>query len=371
MKKHIFRLPDGLAVAIGLGILLAAGLFAAFWPQNDFSDVERRYLAETPAVPSLTQWKTDKEVESFISDRIPFRRVMVGIDALSQMVTGRRTQLDTWPVGGAFLEKPVAVDEAVLQRRLEQMEALAGKTGAASWRMIIPTSHGYLKRTEMSSLMQKLYEAEGKLYHALAQTDAYVPLGDDFNSDHAYYNTDHHWTLQGTYAAYRAYCVAEQMQPLALDAFELTRFEGFYGTTYSRSGYPFAQADTIECAAPAGKVSLTILDDGREYDQLIFPARAETYDGYAVYLDGNHGMLEIANESAPQGTLLVFKDSFANSLLPLLSAHYSRIIAVDARYYAGNFSDAVEIAGAVDRVLYIYSPDSLLHDTTVARKIGR
>lgn len=370
MKKHFFRLPDGLAVALGMGLLLAAGLFAAFWPQNEFSDFERRYLSSAPAVPSLTSWKTDKEIESYLSDRIPFRRAMVGIDATANVMTGRRTQLETWPVNGVFLEKPVDGTAEVLNRRLEQLNEVAQKA-EAPWRIIVPTGHGYLLHGEMNPLLKPLYAAEGELYSALAECGQYVALDDDFNKETAYYATDHHWSLEGVYAAYRAYCTGEGITPLALEAFELTSYDNFYGTTYSRSGYPFAGADTLRCAEPGEGVHLTIMDDGSEYDSLIFPEHAETYDGYAVYLGGNHGLLEITNENAPEGTLLVFKDSFANSLLPLLSAHYSRIVAMDARYYAGNFSDAIAAAGQVDQVLYVYSLDSLLNDTMVARKIGR
>ena len=90
-----------------------------------------------------------------------------------------------------------------------------------------------------------------------------------------------------------------------------------------------------------------------------------------MYLNGNHGMAEIMNPDAPGGTLLVYKDSFANCLLPLLAADYSRIVAVDARYYAGSFSEAAASAGKVDKVLFIYSPDSLVNDTAVAGKAGR
>jgi len=370
MKKHSFRLPDGLAVALGLGLLLAAGLFAAFWPQGDFSDFERRYLASAPAAPSLANWKSDKEIESYLSDRVPFRRVMVGIDATANVVTGRRTQLETWPVAGAFLEKPVEGTVDGLNRRLTQLDEVARKANAP-WKLIVPTGHGYLLRDEMNALLQPLYEAEKPLYEALVNSAGYVPLGENFSAATAYYATDHHWSLEGVYAAYTGYCESLGIAPLALDTFEITTFPGFYGTTYSRSGYPFAQADTLACAQPATGVHLTILDNGSEYDSLIFPEHAETYDGYAVYLGGNHGLLEITNEAAPQGTLLVFKDSFANSLLPLLSAHYSRIVAMDARYYGGNFSDAIAAAGQVNQVLYVYSLDSLLNDTMVARKVGR
>lgn len=370
MKKHSFRLPDGLAVTLGLALMLAAGLFAAFWPQGDFSDFERRYLSSAPSVPSLTDWTTDKEVESYLSDRIPFRRVMVGIDATVNVLTGRRTQLETWPVGGTFLEQPVSGTTEALSRRMTQLEEAAQRAGAP-WRLLVPTSHGYLLHEDMNALLQPLYAAEGPLYAALAESEQYVPLGADFSADTAYYATDHHWSLQGVYAAYQAYCRSVGLTPLALEEYSVTSYEGFYGTTYSRSGYPFAKADTLMCAQPEEGVNLTILDDGKEYDSLIFPEHADTYDGYAVYLGGNHGLLEITNANAPQGTLLVFKDSFANSLLPLLSAHYSRIVAMDARYYAGNFSDAMAYAGQVDQVLYVYSLDSLLNDTMVARKISR
>lgn len=370
MKNQNFRLPDGLAVTVGLVLLLITGLFAAFWPQNDFSQFERRYLASAPSAPSLTNWRTDKEVESYLSDRIPLRRVMVGIDAVSNVFTGRRTQLETIPVKGTFLEKPVAGTQELLNRRLLQLAEVA-ETADAPHRLIVPTGHGYLLRDSLNPLLSSLYQSEEPLYEALAEDAAYIALGKTFTPESAYYATDHHWSLDGTYAAYRAYCIAEGIKPLELTDFRLSTFEGFLGTTYSRSGYPFAKADTLRCAQPIAPVKLSIKDDGSEYDHLIFPEHAETYDGYAVYLGGNHGLLEITNENAEGGTLMVFKDSFANSLLPLLSAHYKRIVAMDARYYSGNFSDAVAAAGSIDNILYVYSMDSLLNDTMVARKISR
>lgn len=370
MKKLSFRLPDGVAVFLGLFLMLLAGLFAAFWPQKDFSDSERRFLSSAPSSPSLTDWRTDKEIESYLSDRIPFRRIMVGIDAASNVFTGRRTQLESIPVSGRFLEKPVAGSVGILERRLSQLTAVAESAGA-SHRLIVPTGHGYLMKDSLNPLLRTLYETESPLYDALKTDAAYVQLDASFSADTAYYATDHHWTLDGAYAAYRAYCMAEEIVPLELSAFRLSSFDGFYGTTYSRSGYPFAKPDTLHCAEPAVPVTLTILDDNSQHSSLIFPEHAETYDGYAVYLGGNHGMLEILNPAAESGTLLVFKDSFANSLLPLLSAHYQRIVAMDARYYSGNFSDAVTAAGSVDSVLYVYSMDSLLNDTMIARKISR
>ena len=371
MKEKRLRLGDRTAVLVSLCLLLGAGLFALLWPHGEFSDAERRYLASVPSAPSLISWKTDKETESWLADRVPFRNILVGIDSCAQVATGRRTLLETWPVAGAILEPPVKGTAEKAERRLQQFDTLAAKTGA-EWQVVVPRTHGYLLRNRMNSLLRMQYDRENEIYSAL-EADAHfldvLPEGTD--PEQYYYRTDHHWTLQGAYQAYAAICGADGLPVYELDSFDRSEFEGFFGTTRSRSGLPAFRGDTLECAEPKETVTMSVPEDGETYDHLIFPDRAKTYDGYAVYLDGNHGLLVIENPEAPGGSLLVFKDSFANCLLPLLAADYSRIVAVDARYYGGTFSQAAEAAGPVDKVLFVYSPDSLVNDTSVAGKVGR
>ncbi len=374
MKGKRFGLSDRAAVWISLGLLLAAGLYTLLWPHGDFSGAERRYLNAAPAAPSLAEWKTDKQTEEWLRDRVPFRTELVAADAVANAATGRRTQLGAWPVGGAIVEKPVKAPAngraETAEKRLEQFGALADRLGVP-WNAVVPRSHGWLLRGGMNSLLRAQYEPEQEIYGVLEGNVHFLdvlPEGSD--PEKVYYRTDHHWTLDGAYLAYAAICGEDGLPVLPLEDFEVSRFEGFSGTTRSRSGLPVFRTDTLVCAEPAGPVTLT-LEDGTVYDHLIFPEKAKTYDGYAVYLGGDYGMLEIRNDNAPGGTLLVFKDSFADCLLPLLSADYRRIVAVDARYYRGSFSDAAAAAGQVDRILCIYSPDSLVNDTQIAGKAGR
>ena len=117
-------------------------------------------------------------------------------------------------------------------------------------------------------------------------------------------------------------------------------------------------------------MKLTVIDGDQTtiYDHLIFPENATIKDGYAVYLNGNHGIVIIERESAPEGTLIVFRDSFASCLLPMLSQHYRRVIAMDARYSSGNFSDALKMSDDTKAILYLYSLDSLVTDTEITKK---
>ena len=371
MKERKLCLGDRTAVLVSLCLLLGAGLFALLWPHGEFSDAERRYLASVPSAPSLISWKTDKETENYLADRVPFRTLLVGIDSCAQVATGRRTLLETWPAAGAFLEQPVSAAAEKAERRLRQFETLAGKIGA-DWQVVVPRTNGYLRRGRMNSLLRMQYEQEEAIYGALTSDTHFLDvLPDGTDADEVYYRTDDHWNLQGAYLAYAACRGADGLPVCELEEFERTSFDGFFGTTRSRSGLPALQGDVLECAEPKGAVTMTVADNGETYDRLIFAERTKTYDGYAVYLDGNHGMLVIENPDAPGGTLLVYKDSFANCLLPLLAADYRKIIAVDARYYGGTFSQAAEAAGPVDKVLFVYSPDSLVNDTSVAGKVGR
>ena len=370
MKGKRFGLSDRTAVLLALSLLLAAGLFALLWPHGNFSDAERRYLSSAPSAPSLTDWKTDRETESWLSDRIPFRSVFVGVDACAEVLTGRRTLLETWPAAGAFLEQPVNGSVKTTERRLQQFGALAEKLDAP-WQIVVPRTHGWLLRGKMNSLLGRQYESENGIYQTLEKDEHFIDaLPEGTNAEEVYYRTDHHWNLEGVYRAYTAICEANGLPAHALEDYSVSRFEGFFGTTRSRSGLPAFRGDVLECAEPKNRIRMA-LESGETYDHLIFPERAQTYDGYAVYLDGNHGLLEITNPEAPGGTLLVFKDSFANCLLPLLAADFQRIVAVDARYYSGSFSEAAAAAGEVDAVLFVYSPDSLVNDTAVAGKAGK
>lgn len=128
MKEKRFCIGDRAAVLLGLCLLLGMGLFALLWPHPEFIDAERRYRASAPSVPSLTDWKTDRETEAFLADRVPLRNVLVAADSLAEVATARRTELDAWPVAGAFLEKPVTDPEGKTSRRLQQFESLSEKS---------------------------------------------------------------------------------------------------------------------------------------------------------------------------------------------------------------------------------------------------
>ena len=51
-----------------------------------------------------------------------------------------------------------------------------------------------------------------------------------------------------------------------------------------------------------------------------------------------HAFIQIDTSYRNGKTLFVIKDSYANSMIPLLTPHYQRIYVVDLRYYNGRLS---------------------------------
>ena len=350
--------------------LLALGLFALLFPQKDFSMQERRYLASAPQNFSLTQWTLKDDLETYLSDRLPFRSALIAVNSTYDLALARRVQLDVWPVKGMLIEKPIEADETQVKRRMDQLSALLEEWQLSGQALLVPSA-GAVLSPHMPGHLSALYQDERTVHETISRFAMAIPLPKLLASvpRETYFSTDHHWTLDGAYLAYEAYCTSNGLTPFPLSHFILSGNSQFLGSTLSRSGLPFWKKDTLRWAQPQGVTFHVEGADTSPYNTLIFEENLQSWDPYTVFMNGNHGMAVVENPNAPQGHLVVFKDSFANTLLPLLSAHYSRITLLDLRYFGSTASEAMARLESPDQLLFCYSLDSLLHDTAVQRKL--
>ena len=86
-------------------------------------------------------------------------------------------------------------------------------------------------------------------------------------------------------------------------------------------------------------------------------------DKYAVFLGGNHGHIGIYGEGEGRETLLVIKDSFANSVIPYLAETYN-LEVYDLRYFKGNIDKEVSEISP-DKILLLYGIESVVTDASI------
>ena len=74
-----------------------------------------------------------------------------------------------------------------------------------------------------------------------------------------------------------------------------------------------------------------------------------------MYLDGASSFIEIYNDNSNSDKeLIMFRDSFASSLTPLLTKYYKKVTLIDTRYInSSNYLNLVEFNN--QDILFIYS----------------
>ena len=99
---------------------------------------------------------------------------------------------------------------------------------------------------------------------------------------------------------------------------------------------------------------------------MVDTAKFDTRDKYGAFLGGNNGYSVIEGDG--EGSILVVKDSYANSFIPYLTANYAKIGVVDFRNFAYGLDNTIEKEG-YDQILILYNFQTFLTDRYVNRLV--
>lgn len=371
MKKVYKYLSSFVFLALVFVLLL---LFIVM-PKTEYSSNEKRVLSEFPAVTfdTVADGSFGSKFETYLSDHFPFRNFFVGLNAYYSQLLGNNGATGIYNAkDGYLISKPEAFNPDRLTKNLGYISDFAEKNALNAVLLAVPSPGSMLE-----DKLPKVHEeyADSKAFALIEEnlTDSvqFTDMRDIFASsdEQIYYRTDHHITSAGSYLCYEALCNALLRTPVDRSAFHVETSEGFYGTTYSRSGLWLEKPDTVELWQDDSlDVTVWVSEDGSEnepHDGIFFTDHLTEDDQYPVFLDGNHGYTHIHNKNADGGKLLIVKDSYAHCMTGFLASHYSDIYMIDLRYYKLELSPLVAEKG-IDTVLYIYGIDNLSSDSNIA-----
>lgn len=366
---------DFILCALFCGFLF--GMFALYLllPSKDFSDKEKRYLAEAPQVSmeKIESGTLDEEIETYLADHVPGRDFFVGVNANYDLYSGRQVTKDIYLAKGDYLlEKPYSVNEENINKNMAKINTFAETVGQPIDLMIVPTA-GYFLEDEIlgihdpytdNAIISQIYEKASDNVNCRDLLSSFAKESDRAS---LYYRTDHHWTSLGAYKAYCAYMEMLGKEYPPESEFTVESHEGFLGTTYSRSGLWQIPAEPIELWKTDTAFTVTIGD--QTYDSLFFPEKLEARDKYEVFLNGNNAVVTIHNPDAVgKGHLLVFRDSYANCLGAFLANSYETVTLVDLRYCQDprNPVSNMVLNGEYTDILVCYSLGNFLTDENFA-----
>ena len=179
-----------------------------------------------------------------------------------------------------------------------------------------------------------------------------------------YYRTDIHWRQEMLTEA--AALLAENMGVTLTAQYETKTLDTpFYGVYCGQSALPLAP-DTLCYLENDILRGCTVYDYETDTELPVYDlAAAEGNDAYALFLSGSTSLLTLTNPHAKTGReLIVFRDSFASSLAPLLAEGYAKITLIDIRYIApARLGKWVDFSGK--DVLFLYSTPVLNSSETI------
>ncbi len=330
-----------------LVILLGIGIF--LFPRKSYSEQENRVLAPTPkiAMSSVMDGSFFDGVSSFYSDHIPLRRYMISAKATCELCLGKRQNNGViFSSDGVLTDRLEYDDTSLLFKNLSGIERFAQKSEAVL--IVVPRSVDvrFCELEQASQISKFANQALTERLRVLKQSGA-----------DPYYATDHHLNATGILALYEQLSAPLGYTPASFE--RQTVSDAFLGSVYSKAGLVDTGADELTLLRYEGdkKICVSCFDDGCEQSSLYDWQRLEHKDKYAVFLGGNHGLMEISEASMSKPRVLLIKDSFANALIPLLAKHFE-LTVVDPRYYEGSIT-ALSENGEYDHVLMLFGADTL------------
>ncbi|MCQ2576394.1 MAG: DHHW family protein [Treponema sp.] len=315
-------------------------LYMIFAPKKDYSNTERRSLKKCPkpAAAEISNGKFMTDFDDFALDQFPLRDTFRTVTAkTSKYVLQKKDNHNLYLKNGYISKLVYPLETDKLEKRLNQLsknvyEKYLKDTDCKIYLSIIPDKNYFLAENDYLTVDYSDFTEKVKDKLNFAE---YIDIFDLLTLE-SYYKTDQHWKQ-------------ESLIPVAkkINAFMNpdVKFDGdftqrkltipFYGAYYGQATFnlPPDEINYLE-KSDFQQVEVISYNTGKPKPSSIYDMKkAEGRDPYEMYLGGSDALLEINNPSSlTDKELIVFRDSFGSSLIPLLIPEYQKITLVDLRY---------------------------------------
>ena len=376
MKKNIFKKYPTFFVFSILVILFT--VIDIINSPNEFSELENRKLSQMPilSLKSYIDTSFSSDYEKYINDQFFLRDNWIDLKSRIEYLLGKRENNDIiFGKENYLFKKFTTFNDEMLKNNLNSIITFTNNYNKEVDFFIIPNSYAiydeltprYLPLVDQLSLINSINS-----YLSLKSSDHIntINVAEELlknKDDYIYYKTDHHWTSYGAYLAYLAYMDYLGLEIVDINNLEKITINNFLGTYYNRSKYFKADSDFITYYNILG---LHIEIDGKEQLSLMDLDKFKGSDKYSAFLWGNNGLTKVINENISEerkgSSILIFKDSYANSFIQFLSYNYEIIDIIDLRYFKESIRNFMKDKD-YNEILIMYSFNNLSSDINIRR----
>ena len=347
---------------IGLFAILALwlALCVTAWvrPSSEISESERRKLQLFPeiSVKEILSGDWMEDFESYTLDQFPLRDGFRRVKALVHYnLLGQKDNNGIYLADGYAAKVEYPLNENSLDNALAKFQKIYDKYLGDSdiYFAVVPDKGMFL--AEANGYPALDYEAlTDKMAGGMPWAE-FVDISGDLTLE-SYYKTDTHWRQEEILDVAETLC--EALGTGAFDREKLnqeTLERPFYGVYYGQAALPM-DPEQMNLLTHEILENCTVYNHENGNTTGIYDwSKLESQDLYDVFLSGAAALLTIENPAGEPGKeLIVFRDSYGSSLIPLLLKDYTKVTVIDTRYIAPDLLERfVEFRG--QDVLMVYS----------------
>ncbi len=356
MKKF----SDAITVAAFFAILL---MFA----------VSTLFFQDKIPVSELLKKNADvgQTISEYVTDSFPMNKNWRSIYTNIMVFAGRSRFDDIYIAGDRLVKLENHQKENSMIENVAYINELAANTECPIYMMLAPTAAGVYNADipdmfNDKSQRERINDAYLQLDRRIASIDAFYPLY-SARDEYVYYRTENLWTGFGAYYAYYESTKKLGLQAVTLDNYDQEFAEsGFFGSLYDSAMVSGIKPDRINIfrskyQSPVTEVDMYDGDSTKQAESVYFRSALKGSKKTDIFLQGDkHIKTDIYTDLDNDSELLIIKGSFANTIVPFYTAHYSRITMVDPvklKEADLTLSDVVSLDD-YDRILVLFDIES-------------
>lgn len=349
-------------------VILGLSIINIIQPTKVFSSKENRYLEGFPELSFKTimtgEFSTD--FEKYASDQFVGRDNWIGLKTVSGLAILKKDNGRVYfgkddylfDVENNLNDEQFTLNINILNKFSQAIKKVEKDIKITA--LLVPTKTeilgeklpAYAPVIDEKLLVEKIKEALNKNINVTDLIDKFS----EHSNEYIYYKTDHHWTSKGAFYAYEKYLNIVGGNPLLETDFIIEMVsDEFYGTSYRKANFYLGKGDIINKYTPKNPLDLEIsYNNSSTSKELYDNSFLNKTDKYSFFLGGDKALVEINTSVKNNKTIVVLKDSFANSMIPFLVNNYENIIIIDTRYFNDSVGQLINERD-VDEVLLLYN----------------
>lgn len=364
LKNAIIVIPIGV-------IWLMIALFCWIKPSDEISISERRKLEQLPELKldNILSGEFMNDFEQYTQDQFPHRTMFRKLKAYTRFYAfAQKDNNDIYIEGDYAAKLEYPLNESSILSASNKFRYLYEKymkdKDVNIYLSIVPDKGYYLASQNGYPSMN--YEQLFDIMKKNTEFAKYIDISDILQLEDFYY-TDIHWRQEKLLKIAEKISLAMGFSKEINESYDKIEAEiPFYGVYYGQSALPLAPEKlyylTNDMINNCTVYNLETDKTTPVYDiEKLFGK-----DPYDVYLSGAAPLLVIDNPNASTNKeLIVFRDSFGSSLIPLLLEGYSKVTLVDIRYITSDYLENFITFNNQD-VLFLYNT-LILNSSTVLK----